>query len=76
MMIFVKTLVGKHIVLEVEPDSPVEDVKMKIQDKEAIPPNQQRLIYQGKQLEDGKTLQDYFIEKDSVLHLMMRLRGG
>merc|ERR1711936_1416630 len=76
MLIKVKTLTGKEIEIDIEPTDKVERIKERVEEKEGIPPAQQRLIFSGKQMNDEKTAQDYKISGGSVLHLVLALRGG
>lgn len=74
--IFVKTLTNKNFVITVNANDDVRTIKERILEKEGIPPDQQRLIFAGKQIEDGNKISDYSIGKDATVHLVLRLRGG
>lgn len=76
MQVFVKSMSGKTLSVDVEPDESIESLKSKIQQKEGITPDQQRVVFEGKQLDSTKSISDYGIEEDSTLHLVLRLRGG
>ena len=76
MLVTVKTLTGKSFAVDVFPTSAVEQLMSKIQDKEGIPPDQQRIVFKGKQLDVGHRLEEYGITNESVVHLVLRLRGG
>ena len=76
MQVFVKTFAGKTLTVEVEPDESIESLKNKLQSKEGIPPNQQRILFGGKQLDSKKSISDYKIENESTMHMVLRLRGG
>ena len=77
MIIYVKSLTGKLTILEdVYPSNTIQEIKILVQNKEGISPDQQRLIFDGEQLEDGRVLADYGVKHDSILHIVLRLRGG
>ena len=76
MPLRVKTLSGKTMTVEVEPDESIEMLKERIRAQEGTPPEQQRIIFGGKQLDNTKSISDYNIDKDSTLHLVLRLKGG
>jgi len=76
MLVKVKTLTGKEIEIDIDPNDKIERIKERVEEKEGIPPPQQRLIFGGKQMADDKTAKDYNIDAGSVLHLVLALRGG
>ena len=75
MQIFVKTLTGDTLTIEVDGDTTIEQTKMKIQDQNGVPPDLMRLIFAGKQLEDDRTLSSYNIQKEDTMHLVLQMRG-
>ena len=76
MQIFVMTLTGRNITIIVEPTDTIKNVKVKVKDKDGVPTNEQRLIYAGHELKDNQTLEDYSIQSEATLHLVLRLPGG
>ena len=76
VQIFVKTVTGKTITVEVEAEDVLEKVKVKIEGREGIPTDEQRLLFAGREVQDGKTLMDYDIQTESTMHLVLRLCGG
>jgi ubiquitin len=76
MQVFIKTMAGKPLALEVELTKRIEEVKVKIQGKERIPVDQQRLVFTHRQMEDDHTLEDYEVQRDSIIRLVVRLRGS
>ncbi|KAH8833202.1 ubiquitin-related domain-containing protein [Flagelloscypha sp. PMI_526] len=76
MMIKVKTLTGKEIELDIDVDDPITRIKEKVEEQSGVPPQQQRLIFGGRQMNDDKTAKEYNVVAGSVLHLVLALRGG
>jgi len=76
MIIKVKTLTGKEIELDIDPDDKITSIKERVEEQSGVPPPQQRLIFSGRQMSDEKTIRDYGVNAGSVLHLVLALRGG